>query len=59
MLLYIKCVIIYMRCFMRVGIIFAMKEELNEFIKYLKQENEYKIFDLDFYEGTIGSVKSL
>ena len=42
---------------MRVGIIFAMKEELNEFIKYLKQENEYKIFDLDFYEGTIGSVK--
>jgi adenosylhomocysteine nucleosidase len=38
----------------KIGIIFAMEEELNELKKYLKIENEYNIFDLTFYEGTIG-----
>ncbi|MBQ8892744.1 MAG: 5'-methylthioadenosine/adenosylhomocysteine nucleosidase [Bacilli bacterium] len=33
-----------------IGIIFAMKEELNAFIQELKVINTYKIFDLVFYE---------
>jgi len=41
---------------MRVGIIFAMEEELNELKKYLVLENEYSLFDLKFYEGTISNV---
>lgn len=36
-----------------VGIIFAMKEELDELLKYLDLQKEYEIFDLKFYEGTI------
>lgn len=44
---------------MRFGIIFAMKEELKEFVKYLNITNEYKIFDLDFYEGTIGKNRCI
>ena len=34
----------------KIGIIFAMKEELDEFLEIVTKENEYKIFDLDFYE---------
>lgn len=37
----------------RIGIIFAMKEELDSLLKYLKIEKEYNIFDLKFYEGMI------
>ncbi len=37
----------------KIGIIFAMKEELDELLKYLELKNEYNIFDLKFYEGTI------
>ena len=37
----------------RTGIIFAMKEELDSLLKYLKIEKEYNIFDLKFYEGMI------
>ena len=39
-----------------VGIIFAMEEELEELLKYLKIEKEYTIFDLSFYEGIINGV---
>ena len=38
----------------KVGIIFAMKEELDALKKYLELENEYEIFNLKFYEGKIG-----
>lgn len=41
----------------RVGIIFAMEEELVELRKYLKIEKEYKIFELTFYEGIINNVE--
>lgn len=34
----------------RVGLIFAMKEELEAVLKNVKVVNEYKIFDLNFYE---------
>lgn len=37
----------------KIGIIIAMEEELNELLPYLKERNEYKIFDLSFYEGKI------
>ena len=40
----------------RVGIIFAMEEELKELLKYLNVEKEYNIFDLKFYEGKISNV---
>ena len=39
----------------KIGIIFAMKEELDELLKYLDLKNEYNIFDLKFYEGTINN----
>lgn len=39
-----------------IGIIFAMDEELNELLKFLKIEKEYSIFDLKFYEGIIGNA---
>lgn len=42
-----------------VGIIFAMEEELNELLKYLSIEKEYKIFDLKFYEGKIHKIKCI
>lgn len=38
----------------RIGIIFAMDEELDALKKYLNIEKEYTIFDLTFYEGVIG-----
>ena len=33
-----------------IGIIFAMKEELTETLKYVEIENEYELFDLHIYE---------
>ena len=44
---------------MKIGIIFAMLVELNELKKYLKIDNEYKIFDLTFYEGKIESMQCI
>lgn len=41
----------------KVGIIFAMEEELNELLKYLNIKNEYNIFNLKFYEGTIYDIE--
>lgn len=41
----------------KVGIIFAMKEELDALKKYLDLKNEYSIFDLKFYEGNISGVE--
>ena len=40
----------------KVGIIFAMKEELDALKKYLELENEYEIFNLKLYEGKISDV---
>lgn len=37
----------------KIGIIFAMNEELVEFRKMIEIEKEYNIFDLKFYEGSI------
>ncbi len=34
----------------KIGIIFAMEEELNELLKQVELINEYKLFDLTFYE---------
>lgn len=41
----------------KIGIIFAMNEELQELLKYLEIKNEYLIFDLKFYEGTINDIE--
>lgn len=43
----------------KVGIIFAMKEELDELLKLVELSNEYKIFDLKFYECILGDVKCI
>ena len=43
----------------KVGIIFAMEEELRELLKYLKLEKEYEIFELKFYEGVIDDIEVL
>ena len=40
----------------KVGIIFAMKEELEALKEYLIIEKEYEIFDLKFYEGKINDL---
>lgn len=40
----------------KVGIIFAMEEELSSLKKYIKIEKEYNIFNLKFYEGKINGV---
>ena len=37
----------------KIGIIFALDEEINAFKKYLNINKEYDIFDLHFYEGEI------
>ena len=37
----------------KIGIIFAMKEELDALKEYLELKKEYSIFDLTFYEGKI------
>lgn len=39
----------------KIGIIFAMKEELDALKNYLNINKEYEIFDLKFYEGTINN----
>lgn len=41
---------------MKIGIIFAMNEELNALKKYLKIENVNKIYELEFFEGVIGNT---
>lgn len=41
----------------KVGVIFAMKEELDELLKLVELSNEYKIFDLNFYECVLGDTK--
>lgn len=38
---------------MKIGIVFAMKEELEALKKYLNVTNKKKIYDLTFYEGNI------
>lgn len=43
----------------KVGIIFAMKEELDALKDHLEIINEYKIFELNFYEGTINNIKCI
>ena len=41
---------------MKIGIIFAMKEELNALKKHLKIERQFKIYDLVFYEAKYKSI---
>ena len=41
----------------RIGIIFAMEEELKELLKFLEIEKEYEIFNLRFFEGKISNNK--
>ena len=43
----------------KVGIIFAMEEELKELLQYLTLEKEYEIFELKFYEGLIHGIKCI
>lgn len=43
----------------KIGIIFAMDEELNALLKYLEIEKEYNIFDLKFYEGRINDNRCI
>lgn len=40
----------------KIGIIFAMKEELDALLDIVNVKKEYKIFELDFYECTIGNT---
>ena len=40
----------------KVGIIFAMEEELLALKEYLDLDKEYKIFNLTFYEGKINGI---
>ena len=42
---------------MKIGIIFAMEEELDALKKHLIIEKEFELFDLKFYEASVGSVK--
>lgn len=44
---------------MKIGIIFAMNEELEALKKYLVLNNSYKLFDLEFYEGLINDKKCI
>ena len=41
---------------MRLGIIFAMEEELKAFKDFIEIEKEYEIFDLKFYEGSFKNI---
>lgn len=43
----------------KIGIILAMKEELDELLPYLKDQKEIKIFDLLFYEGLISNQECI
>ena len=40
----------------KIGIIFAMDEEIDAFKEYICVQNEYDIFDLHFYEGEISNI---
>ena len=44
---------------MRIGIIFAMEEELVELKKEIEITSEEKIYDLTFYKGTLESVECI
>ena len=44
---------------MRIGIIFAMEEELNAFKELTTINNEYNIFDLKFYECSINNIECI
>jgi len=41
----------------KVGIIFAMEEELQELLKLIELKREYEIFELKFYEGKIFDIE--
>lgn len=41
---------------MKIGIIFAMEEELNALKEYLEITNEFNIFDLKFYESKVNNT---
>ena len=41
----------------RIGIIFAMKEELDAFLKFVQLEQEYSLFELSFFECSFDSNK--
>lgn len=43
----------------KIGIIFAMKEELDALLDIVNVEKEYKIFELDFYECTLGDASCI
>ncbi len=43
----------------KVGIIFAMKEELDALLDIVNIEKEYKIFELDFYECKVGNTNCI
>ena len=43
----------------KIGIIFAMEEELNAFIKNINIQNEYDIFDLHFFHGLINDIECI
>ena len=43
----------------KIGIIFAMKEELDALLNELNLVNEYKLFDLTFYECKFNDVKCI
>ena len=40
----------------KLGIIFAMNEEMDEFKKLVNIDNSYHLFDLEFYEATINDI---
>ena len=44
---------------MKIGIIFAMEEELYALKKNLNIEKEFNLFDLKFYEATIENLKCI
>ena len=44
---------------MRIGIIFAMEEELNAFKELITIKKEYNIFDLKFYECSINNIECI
>ena len=41
----------------KIGIIFAMNEERDEFLKLVDIQNEYDVFDLHFNECLINDIK--
>ena len=44
---------------MKIGIIFAMEEEINETLKYADVINEYEMFGIKFYEVLIDNLQYL